>query len=169
MDLRSVGDLCNDIASVVTARDHGFLQSLLRMAALEAYDRDAMIEPPPSLEKTGFSSMTLGIWDWDVPQGRSYIDASCAAMFGVPAKTGARGVAVDRLLDAVHRDDITNLKTRIDAALAKGGEFHAEYRVIAGGAVRWTFAKGHCTLDRTGRPFRFPGAVLDITGLKATR
>jgi PAS domain-containing protein len=163
MGMRSVGDLCNDIATVVKDGDHGFLQRLLRMAALEAYEHEVMIQPPPSIGKSNWSPLSLGIWDWDVPHRRSYIDSHCAEMFGVPAKTGARGVTVERLLTAVHADDIEDLKRRIDSALAKGGEFYAEYRVIAAGSVRWVYAKGRCTLDRSGRPERFPGAIMDVT------
>lgn len=167
MGLRSVGDLCNDIAAVIKGTDHNFLQCLLRMAAIEAYDRDATIRTPERAMTAG-GVYPLGIWDWDVPRDRSYVDSDCAGLFGVSPRVGARGVSAARLLAAVHRDDLDELNRRVAASLAKGGDFSAQYRVIANGTVRWVYAKGRCTLSRSGRPERFPGAVLDITQSRAS-
>ena len=50
--------------------------------------------------------------------------------------------------------------------MEQGGEASVEQRIFKDGAIRWVSARGYCELDAAGRPFRFPGATVDITDLK---
>ena len=52
-------------------------------------------------------------------------------------------------------------------AAGQGGEHEVEHRVTtADGGLRWIVSRGRCELDAQGRPYRFPGASVDITDLK---
>lgn len=163
MGKRSIGDLCNELAGLAKDSDHELLSYLLRMAAAEAYERGAV-----AIIQGGFSfKPALGIWDWDVGNDRNYTDATCADLFGVGPKAAAKGVRNATFLKAIHPDDVAMLNNEIQKVIREGGDFTAEYRVISNGRIRWAYAKGRCTLSKSGRPERFPGAVLDITEIKA--
>lgn len=163
MGKRSIGDLCSELAIHAKDSDHDLLSYLLRMAAAEAYERGAVADIQSSLP----FKPALGIWDWDVGNDRNYTDAICADLFGVDPKAAAKGVRNATFLKAIHPDDIAMLNDEIQKVIKEGGEFSTEYRVVSNGRVRWAFAKGRCTLSKSGRPERFPGAILDITDFRA--
>ena len=53
--------------------------------------------------------------------------------------------------------------TTIISDSLKGGIFEAEYRLITERHERRVFARGFCTLDKSNRPERFPGVVIDLS------
>jgi PAS domain S-box-containing protein len=56
------------------------------------------------------------------------------------------------------------VEEKIQRALATGGDFAEEYRIVQqDGSVRWIYARGCCHLDEAGKPARFPGVAFDVT------
>ncbi len=165
---RPLGDVCLDIASYARERKHEFLSYILRLAAAEAYksaDEESFDLAMP--RKFSPSDLIAGIWDWDISHDRNHGDASCAELFSIDPQRAARGLPVSTYLDAIHPDDIGRVRQKLFDATRMGGVYQAEYRLIKNDRLHWVFARGHCTLDRHGRPVRLPGALVDITHEKA--
>ncbi|CAN5182395.1 hypothetical protein BH11PSE4_BH11PSE4_26760 [soil metagenome] len=165
---RPLGDVCLDIASYARERKHEFLSYILRLAAAEAYKsaEDEHFEIAVS-RKFAPADVIVGIWDWDISNDRTYGDTSCAELFGIDPERAARGLPVNNYLDAIHPDDIARVKKAIATATVSGGVYQVEHRLIRNDRLYWVFARGHCTLDRHGRPVRLPGVLVDITRDKA--
>ena len=108
----------------------------------------------------------VGTWVWDVEANRITADPGYARLFSVTPAAVAAGLPIETLLPAIHPEDLAATEAAINRALAgdQDGAFEAEYRVVLrGGGIRWVAARGRCEHDRTGRPTRFPGVVVDVT------
>lgn len=162
---RPLGDVCLDIASFAKERKHDFLSYILRLAAAEAYKSTAPDETFELPMKRALRSRELiaGIWDWDIANNVTYLDPTSANFFNIDPDQGARGVTGTALLQSVHPDDFGRVQAKIAEAVHSGGAYECEYRLISNDRVIWVFARGTCTHDRSGRPVRFPGAIVDIT------
>ena len=161
---RLIGDVCLDIASFAEQKRHRFLSYILKLAAAEAYQGSAAqqrldwdIRPIPA------KPTIVGFWDWDISHNRSYLDRGCAEFYGVDPDAAARGQPLNEYLHGIHPDDIAGFSRTINHAARRGGDFTMEYRLIVNDRLHWVHARGHVTLDRSGRPVRMPGAVFDIT------
>jgi PAS domain S-box-containing protein len=158
---RRLADICRDLAETAHASRQEALAQLLRMAALQAATADLHCDDPVALKDS-----LVGVWDWDVANDRVYTDGRFAAMFGVHADEAASGMPLHVWLDAIHPDDVASVSDGIEEAL-RGRVFSKEYRVICNGETHWVYARGKCTIDKTGKVVRFPGAIVDITQEKS--
>jgi PAS domain-containing protein len=166
---KPLADVCLDIASFAQERKHEFLSYILRLAAAEASKSAAADETfeLPAERKLASRQLIAGVWDWDISNDRAYLDAGSAAFFGVDPDEAARGLPNMHYLSAVHPDDIGMVNAAIAKSMRHGGLFEMECRLITNDRITWVYARGHCTLDRSGRPVRLPGAIVDITHDKA--
>ena len=151
---RTLSELLQEIAGQASLYEEPVLAHLCRMAALEA---DRTIVP---VQRIGHN--IIGFWDWDVANDCNHLDPNCATLFGVAPARARKGLPISVYLKAVHPHDILLLNKAIGVALTQGGAFEAVYRIITDDRVRWVLAKGHCTLDKSNRPERFPGVVMEL-------
>ncbi|WP_027481465.1 PAS domain-containing protein [Deinococcus pimensis] len=113
-----------------------------------------------------FEAGKLGMWDFDVRTGRSSYSGLETALFGLSEDTAE--FTTDLFYSRVHPEDVPRVRAAIHAALAHGGEYTDEYRVVHdGGQVRWLRAVGSVTLDADGRAARMTGVHYDITDRRA--
>ncbi|MDQ8028560.1 MAG: PAS domain S-box protein [Brevundimonas sp.] len=106
----------------------------------------------------------IGAWDWDIPGDRVYSDDRFARLYGVPADKARNGAPIGEFFSGIHPDDLPRVQGEIETALATGGVFSSEYRLVQSeGGIRWVTAEGRCVMDSEGRPLRFPGVSFDIT------
>ena len=109
----------------------------------------------------------IGTWNWDVAEDLVTADARFAALYGVDPDDARTGAPLARFFARIHPDDIAATRQHIDAALASGGAFVAEYRLLdSDGSIRWVTAQGRCELSPDGAPLRFPGISFEITARK---
>ena len=66
----------------------------------------------------------------------------------------------------IHPDDVGEWRRKVLKTAATGGTYSHQYRIIRNDNVIWVRAKGQCILDKSGRPERFPGVVIDITSTR---
>ncbi len=112
----------------------------------------------------------VGTWDWDIPNDRIRANSQFARLFSVDPERAASGAPLQDFVAGIHPDDRPRVTQEIESVLQTGGDFRSEYRVLQrNGAVHWVYARGRAYLDAEGRPLRFPGALFDITDLKATQ
>ena len=112
------------------------------------------------------TSADIGTWDSDMTNFALDLSDRCKAVFGLPPD--AR-VTYETLLERLHRDDHSLVRSKIRASLKPhgDGEFRADFRVRwRDGSVRWIDARGRAFFDGPAddrRAVRFTGTVLDIT------
>ncbi len=104
----------------------------------------------------------VGIWAWDIPTGHLEWNAQLKRIFGMPSERD--GLTLDQFVAAIHPDDLQRVQAAYQGALAKGSEFHSEYRIRwPDGSTHWILAIGHGRYDAAGRPLSMIGAGIDVT------
>ncbi|HEU5135728.1 MAG TPA: MASE1 domain-containing protein [Steroidobacteraceae bacterium] len=112
-------------------------------------------------------SARLAMWDWDVKNDRVWIQDE--GLFGFEPHSP---IDHTTLAGRVHPDDYPVRATAIQHALANGGYYESEFRVILpDGSVRWIAARGHSpgrdlNLAEEDVPPRILGVAMDITRQK---
>ena len=109
----------------------------------------------------------LGAWELDLASGVVLASKECCKAFDLPL--GQRLQRAD-FLGRIHIEDRPEVDRKLQTAVAEGGEYRAEYRVVwRDDNVRWISASGRVQQDgRTGETSgastrRLVGVTLDIT------
>ncbi|MBD3390791.1 MAG: response regulator [Chitinivibrionales bacterium] len=106
----------------------------------------------------------LGIWDWDVREGRVALNQRWADMLGYDRKGIATGTG--EWERTIHPDDSATVRGELESHLAaKSDIFESEHRMrTRSGEWRWVLVKGKVTeRDAAGKPLRVTGTILDVT------
>ncbi|WP_238184899.1 PAS domain-containing protein [Methylobacterium trifolii] len=113
----------------------------------------------PALRAAG----VVGIWDTDVPAGRSVLDAGAAALMAGDPRLAGQPLPMEIALGRLHPDDRGWVFGQIRRVRRTGGPFAAEFRVLdPAGNVRWVLNRGCLAPDETGA-MRGLGAYIDTT------
>jgi PAS domain S-box-containing protein len=103
----------------------------------------------------------LGLWELDAETGALVASEACRRDFGRdPASPFGR----DDLLASIHPEDRERHRGAMEA-MAAGGDLDLECRVVAPDGIRWIHVRGQA-VGGGGRPRRFVGVSLDVTGRK---
>ena len=110
---------------------------------------------------------SLGIWEWNVETGETIWSDTQKAIWGLRPDEPA---SYDCWRSSLHPEDRERVLSRLEHTLdpASGGAQRLEHRIVRpSGAVRWISSHGRMMFDeKTGRPLRLIGTVLDITRQK---
>ncbi|WP_157080851.1 PAS domain S-box protein, partial [Methylobacterium variabile] len=105
----------------------------------------------------------IGTWHWDLPTDRFTVDEGFARSFGLDPALGREGIPLARIVATVHPDDQAGLAAAINEAIARGGAYAHQYRVLrADGHYYWIEANGRVDHGPDGTPLSFPGVLLDV-------
>jgi signal transduction histidine kinase len=108
----------------------------------------------------------IATWTWDIPSNRLFADSKLAQLFNLPPSDGDGGV-LDKYLQSIHPDDVGKTLAALDRSVETGEPYEADYRVVqADGSIRWVTARGVVERDGTGRAYRMPGVLVDISDRK---
>ncbi|WEZ82750.1 PAS domain-containing protein [Rhizobium sp. 32-5/1] len=114
------------------------------------------------------ASGIVGTWDWRVSEDKVYSDRRFSSLYGVDIENPEEGAPITAYLSGIHPEDVEVVSRSMQAAMASGERFSAEYRLLQkNGEVRWVLAEGQPSLDAAGQCTRFPGVAVDITAQKA--
>ena len=107
----------------------------------------------------------VGGFDWDLTTDRMSWDDRLNTLFGYDAPD------LDQTIEAfyvrLHPEDLPRVQQLLQDAMAQGGSYEAEYRVVRpDGETRWVQARGRVLSDRAGRPVRLLGAAYDTTEVR---
>lgn len=109
----------------------------------------------------------LGLWEWNVETGEVVWSNRQKAIWGLEAD---RETSYELWRDSIHPDDRESVLGRIGRTLdpTSGGDQRMEHRIVRpSGAIRWIASRGRMIYDdKSGRPLRLIGTVLDITNRK---
>lgn len=104
----------------------------------------------------------MGIWDWEVATGSLEWSPELEEVHGM--EPGSFDGTFAGFLEVVHPDDREALERDIRDALAAGGDFSTEFRVVGrDGRLRWVAGDGRVVQDPAGRPVRMIGVGRDVS------
>ena len=105
-------------------------------------------------------SAQLALWEWDLAADQVWIQDE--GLFGFDPHTPIDHAS---LAGSVHPDDRAQREVAIQRAIANGGNYESEFRVIlADGSVRWVSARGRSPNSaESGALTRILGVAIDIT------
>ncbi|WP_268796432.1 hybrid sensor histidine kinase/response regulator [Pseudomonas huanghezhanensis] len=114
------------------------------------------------------SGAIVGTWVWDVPTDRFTADERFARSFGLSVQMCREGLPLELVTQSIHPEDVSRVDEAITLALAVGGDYRCEYRVLnTDGVYRWIEANGRVETGSDGRARRFPGVLLDVNSRRA--
>ncbi|HSR91869.1 MAG TPA: MASE1 domain-containing protein, partial [Gemmatimonadales bacterium] len=112
-------------------------------------------------------SAQMALWDWDVTNDRVWMTEEGRKFFGFEL---GEPLHYADLAGRVHPDDSAVRATAIQHALATGGSYDVEYRIVLpDGSVRWIAARGRSPIPAVDAPPRILGVSMDITRQKLAR
>jgi len=103
----------------------------------------------------------IGSWEWNIETNELYWSECIASLFGY--KQGELETTYENFLNAVHPNDRSQVKNRIENCIEQGEEYRVEHRVIwPDGQIRWVLERGDITRNEQGKPLKMLGVVIDI-------
>ena len=100
----------------------------------------------------------LGIWEIDLQTRTLTCSEEGKAHLGLPTD---ESITYVRFCELIHTEDRERVQNALEEAMAHGGDFSAEYRIVTPqGQLRWIAARARC-FHNGGH--RLLGAMLDIT------
>jgi PAS domain S-box-containing protein len=104
----------------------------------------------------------VGSWEFDAATGATVWSDELYRLYG--EEPGSYEPSLGTWLDRVHPDDREAVRLHDQEALASGGPFYYEFRVVTkGGSIRHHAAQGEVFIDEAGEPLRVLGSEYDIT------
>jgi len=148
---------------VVAAMGYELSYDLLRAAqlALRVQVSEAALRESEERLSLAAEAANLVPWAWDISLGEVWVTDKGRELFGF-AKSDS--VGFEQFLNALHSEDRQRVEETVARAIAKGGEFEAEYRIVQpNGNVRWIAGLGRVEFDGNGKPVCMRGVARDIT------
>lgn len=107
----------------------------------------------------------MGIWDWNMATGLIQWSHNLESLHGLAP--GSFAGTYEAFLAIVHPDDRERFTKAVLGAVARGGGYEAEFRVVGSdGVERWMLGKGQVFTDVDGKPVRMIGVGVDVTARK---
>ncbi|MDF5733091.1 MAG: PAS domain-containing protein [Rhizonema sp. PD38] len=105
------------------------------------------------------------IWDWDLMTNKIWWNEGTQRLFGFKTEVGETS---EWWFEHIHPDDRQRMVSEIQAVIANGEQFWSnEYRFRhSSGSYAYIYDRAYVVRDRTGKPVRMIGAVMDITERK---
>lgn len=103
-----------------------------------------------------------GIWDWDIPSGKTYFSPRYFTMLGYEPDELEQSFATWEAL--LHPDDKERTTAKVFAHIERGQPFDVEFRLrTKAGGWHWVLGRGKIMeRDQEGRPRRMVGIHVDI-------
>ena len=106
----------------------------------------------------------LGFWDWNARRDSIWATDQFRRAFGL---RDSDTIDFQRLLETIHPDDRSRVRSVAEHALQNGGEYDTHARIVLpDGRTRWLGARGRVDLNSGGTPVLMRGVVFDLTDRK---
>jgi PAS domain S-box-containing protein len=107
-------------------------------------------------------SSEVGFWFCDLPFDKLVWDERVKEHFWYPPDAE---ITIDMFYAHLHPEDRERTRQTIERCIANNEPYDIEYRTVADdGRIRWIRAIGCPFYDELGRPIRFDGMTIDVTG-----
>ena len=115
--------------------------------------------------RLALDAANVGTWRVDLATRLDTRDAALNRILGLPEMETT--VPLDDFIGRVHPADRAKVVDAVETAIARGEDYAVEARIVLpNGEIRWLRDLGRVTLDESGEPVAFTGAVVDITEQK---
>jgi PAS domain S-box-containing protein len=102
-----------------------------------------------------------GIWIRDLERKEIWASERWRNLYGFGP---SERVMIDDFIERLHPEDRDPARRAMVEAIASGGSYQVEYRVmLPDGGMRWIAARGRAEFNAAGKPVRVRGVSLDIT------
>ena len=109
-------------------------------------------------------SAGIGLWFWDIKDGRIYATPSCNELLGLPAHDP---ITFESFLAVVHPEDRSFVGALFKRLQTQSITYEEEFRVVrTNGTLDWISAEGKSVGDTDGLPSRMTGIVRNVTQQK---
>ncbi|MBL4684380.1 MAG: diguanylate cyclase, partial [Nannocystaceae bacterium] len=142
---------------------------LLEATLLHAVDRVGMrraIEEVQERFALAVRGSNDGVWEWLIPSGDMHFSRRWRELLGYGIDDLAN--TADEWFSRVHPDDLSGLKSDLDAHLEGVKPYHEyEHRLRASdGTFRWVITRGVVQRDPNGQPLRMSGSLADTSDFR---
>jgi PAS domain S-box-containing protein len=115
--------------------------------------------------KLAMEAGRMGTWEWNLASGTMQWSSQLEELHGLAP--GSFEGTFEACQHKIHPDDRERVLQSIRRAVASGGQYLNEYRIVrADGRVLWLEARGRLLLDQDGQPARLAGVCMDVTDRK---
>jgi PAS domain S-box-containing protein len=153
---------------IVTALSLCLLEALLIVALLVQLRRrrlaEAALHESDQRMSLAVAASNFGIWIRDFARNEIWASDKWRELFGF---TPSQRLELECILQRLHPDDREAVRQALAKAVAGGGRYEAEYRlVLPDGGMRWIASQGRVEFDAKGRPVLMRGSSRDCTAQK---
>ncbi|WP_306421670.1 PAS domain-containing protein [Methylobacterium aerolatum] len=107
------------------------------------------------------------MWETDFDNGRTRVDGTIAALFGIDPHEAAIGLPLARYVDAVVPEDRTALEEKLTQVRTLGGMYVIEFRTRPTPTdLCWVLARGRYERNQSTGAMTGRGIIIDITESK---
>jgi PAS domain S-box-containing protein len=132
-------------------------------AELEARER---VEKSEERLRQTLDAAEVGTWEWDIIADRVEWSSNIERIFGL--EVGQFGGTFEAWLTLLHPDDRDGARRRVADALASGGRYEGEFRIVRpDGSIGWQTTRGYVVVGDDGEPRALRGVVVDVTAERA--
>ena len=142
----------------------------LQQAATEHEEQDRLLVEGRERLALALGGANLGLWDRDVPTGKTVVNERWAEMLGFSLDEIQPGF--DTWKSMIHPEDVDNVIATLNEHLeGKTPGYEREYRMrTKSGGWRWILSRGKVVeWDPDGKPLRVSGTHLDIQERKESQ
>ncbi|MEP0958429.1 ATP-binding protein [Leptolyngbya sp. FACHB-1515] len=123
---------------------------------------EAQLQASEAQVRLATTAANLGLWCWQPDRKQLELSDECKTLFGFAQ---AEDVSHRQVIDRLHPDDRLRVEAALAQAIADGGEYDIEYRLLwPNGSIRWIAAKGRSFARGSAR--QVIGTAQDITRQK---
>ncbi|MER9469536.1 AAA family ATPase [Mesorhizobium sp. M0482] len=154
-------------AREITAWEERILEQFTHLASVIVHRKNAedALSKSESMLAEGQRISHTGSWSWSAGTDRISWSEECARIFGFNASE--REVTYQALLARVHPQDRDHVEAVHATAMADGGEFEFEHRIVLpDGSVKLVQSRGRLALNESEAP-SYGGTIFDITEQRA--
>jgi PAS domain S-box-containing protein len=153
---------------IITALSLCLLEALLIVALLAQLRRRRLAEEAlresEQRMSLGVSASNFGIWIRDFARNEIWASDKWRELLGF---TSSQRLELECILQRLHPDDREAIRQALAKAVAGGGRYEMEYRVmLPDGRMRWIASQGCVEFDAKGQPVLMRGASRDCTAQK---
>ncbi len=113
--------------------------------------------------RTSLELAKVPVWRWMSATNVIRWSGPVESVYGRPAAELSNLEQVNAIM---HPDDVAELTALMSRGLSSGTSYEAQFRIFAGGEVRWLAGRGNVMRDSNGEVCGLTGVNFDITAMK---
>ena len=164
--VRKYGSLLTVEISSKTLPD-GSLQGIVRDISARK-DAEEQLKRSEELYKMAVAAVDDGIWDWSIPDGKTFFSAQYCKTLGYGDEEFIASYDSWKLL--VHPEDMDRVESGIQSSVERGSKFNIDFRMkLKSGEWLWVCIRGKAVeKDTNGKAVRMVGTLSDVSARKHT-